>query len=860
MRRNLLVLLILCIVGKISSYVRANEPDSTYLFAYTMGEYRRHNGLYFAWSTDGENWHSIGPEHSYVCSAYGQEKRLLQPILLRDNQGMWHCLWTLNDKDGIFAHAASTNLAEWKRQSYPRVMTNDNCSMIEATDKGDYYELTWIGTLSGQEKVYATTTRDFKKYTETKEVQPGLRVGLRDTVEIRGEERIGTKHKVEWSVVDGLIKAQQIAIYRGDLRRETLREDAARFSSLQPVEMKVDINATKGKPISDLLIGAFFEDINYAADGGIYAELIQNRGFEYALSDKEGRDANWNSRMAWDLKGEGALWTIDTVAPLHPNNKHYAKLELERQGAALVNEGFDGIALQAGEKYNFSLFSRVQNGKGGRMVIRLVDKEGKVCGEGVLKSTSTGWKKQEIVLAATQTTSNASLEIHPQFTGTVGMDMISLFPQKTFKGRKNGLRADLAQVIADMKPRFVRFPGGCLAHGNGLENMYRWKNTIGSLESRLSQRNIWNYHQTCGLGYFEYFQFCEDIGAEPLPVVPAGVPCQNSHGGQQGGIPMCDMDDYVQEVLDLIEWANGGVNTKWGKIRAQAGHPKPFNLKYIGVGNEDIITDVFEERFAMIYNALKEKHPEITVIGTSGPFSEGTDYEEGWELATKLGIPMVDEHYYQPPGWYINNQDYYDRYDRNKSKVYLGEYAAHAHGGPNLESALAEALHLANVERNGDIVAMTSYAPLLAKEGHTQWNPDLIYFNNTEIKPTIGYYVQKLYGQNSGDKYLPSKIRVERQGEAVRKRIAVSAVSDSKTGDLIVKLVNMLPVAVKPALTLEGYELDNTRVVKHVLSGEPGDKAVCPIESNCSVDEMLLGELAPYSFTVYRVKQSVKKR
>jgi alpha-L-arabinofuranosidase len=254
--------------------------------------------------------------------------------------------------------------------------------------------------------------------------------------------------------------------------------------------------------------------------------------------------------------------------------------------------------------------------------------------------------------------------------------MLSFFPQRTFKERKNDLRADLAQSIADIHPRFIRFPGGCGAHGDGLANIYRLKNTVGPLESRKPQKNLWGYHQTTGLGYFEYFQFCDDIGAEPMPVIAADVPCQNSATGgtgQQGGVPMCDMDDYVLDVLDLIEWANGGVKTKWGKLRAEAGHPLPFNLKYVGIGSEDLINDIFEERFTMIYKAVKEKHPEITVIGTVGPSFEGTDYVEGWKIASKLNVPIVDEHYYQTPGWFIHNQEYYDKYDHAKPMVYLGE-------------------------------------------------------------------------------------------------------------------------------------------------------------------------------------------
>lgn len=445
----------------------------------------------------------------------------------------------------------------------------------------------------------------------------------------------------------------------------------------------------------------------------------------------------------------------------------------------------------------------------------------------------------------------------PQSVGSIALDMISLFPQKTFKGHKNGLRADLAQTIADIHPRFMRFPGGCVSHGDGLGNIYRWKNTIGPLESRKPMRNLWGYHQTLGLGYFEYFQFCEDMGAEPLPVIAAGVPCQNSAtggAGQQGGIPMCNMDQYVQDILDLIEWANGDANTKWGKLRAAAGHPKPFNLKYIGIGNEDLITDIFEERFTMIYKAIKEKHPEITVIGTVGPTFEGTDYTEGWKIATKLNVPIVDEHYYQSPGWFINNQDFYDKYDRNKSKVYLGEYATFVPGRfCNVETALTDALYMSSLERNGDVVSMASFAPMLAKEGRTQWNPDLIYFNNTEIKPTVDYYVQMLYGQNAGDTYIASHVKLSDSNGEVRKRVAVSVVRDSKTNDLIVKLVNMLPVPVNTQVKLNGGTILPT-AVKTVLTGDLADRNAKPENGTITVSNDFPCNLPAYSFTVIRLK------
>ncbi|MDL2291791.1 carbohydrate binding domain-containing protein [Bacteroides sp. OttesenSCG-928-F21] len=840
-----------------------NEPDSAFLFAYASEKNGGRNGLHFAWSIDMENWFAIGPEHAYLKCDYGRwgsQKRMLSPVLFQDKNGMWNCLWSLNEEDGAFAHAASADLVSWTRQSYPVMQAENNCLLLEAAydTSASAFRISWISNRGGSEEIYTATTADFKSFTTTGKATELVRINQRDIVEVSDREETGTIHRVSWKLIDGLIKSQQLSAHRNRLFHEYAKDNHTRFAGLKPLEANISINAAQKKEISDLLVGVFFEDINYAADGGLYAELVQNRDFEYALSDKEGRDKNWNPTTAWTLKGSTATFAIDTVAPIHENNKHYAVLNIGKPGPVLTNEGFDGIVLTKGDKYDFSLFARLLAGKGGKITIRLVDEEGRVCGETSLRGLSTKWRKQEAVVTATRSMSGGRLEVIPQFTGAVALDMISLFPQKTFKGRKNGLRADLAQVIADIHPRFVRFPGGCVAHGDGIANIYRWENTIGALEARKPQRNLWGYHQTAGLGYFEYFQFCEDIGAEPLPVVAAGVPCQNSGcggGGQQGGIPMCEMHNYVQDVLNLIEWANGDAKTTWGKKRAEAGHPKPFNLKYVGVGNEDLITDVFEERFAMIFNAVKEKYPEITVIGTVGPFSEGTDYVEGWELATRLNVPMVDEHYYQPTGWFVHNQDYYDRYDRNKSKVYLGEYACHVPGRHNnIETALAEALYMTSLERNGDVVSMTSYAPLLAKEGRTQWNPDLIYFNNSEVKPTVGYHVQKLYGQNAGDRYLSNRFELSNASEAVKKRFAVSAVEDSRTNDLIVKLVNFLPVPVKPTLSIEGADLSNVTVTKTILTGGIEDKNAVPVESSCSVDEMLQGELPAYSFVVYRIK------
>lgn len=793
-------------------------PDSVSLFAYaTRGDDGR-SGLRFAWSMDGKHWFEIGQNYGYLRCDYGRwgsQKKMLDPNLKQLPGGEWLCVWKLNDHDG-YGQARSKDLIYWEAQQYPR------------------------------------TTSDFE--------------GTRVKAKIAGHEETGTVSQVPWSVVDGLTRTYERNQYRNSLYGERPVQDKERFAGLKPIKATVTAQPEETKEISDLLMGIFFEDINYSADGGLYAELIQNRDFEYDPSDREG-DKNWNSTHSWKLEGENATFTVSTSDPIHPNNPHYAVLKTNQPGAALTNTGFDGIALKAGEKYDFSLFARIPEGsKSGKLLVRLVDADGTVQGETTVTVSSRSWKTYKAVLTA-KASADTRLELRPQSAGEIELDMISLFPQNTFKGRKNGLRPDLAQTLADMHPRFVRFPGGCVAHGDGLKNIYQWKNTIGPLEARKPARNLWGYHQSMGLGYYEYFQFCEDIGAEPLPVLAAGVPCQNSachgdlRGGQQGGIPMSEMGAYIQDILDLIEWANGDAKkTKWGKIRAESGHPKPFNLKYIGIGNEDLITDVFEERFTMIYLAIKEKYPEIIVVGTVGPFNEGTDYVEGWKLADKLGVPMVDEHYYQSPGWFLHNQDFYDKYDRSKkTKVYLGEYATHIPGRrANMETALTEALYLAALERNGDVVHMSSYAPLLAKDGRTQWNPDLIYFNNREVRPTTGYYVQKLYGQNAGDHYIPSQINLDNQDGRVKLRVGSSIVRDSKTGDVIVKLVNLLPVSIETDVRLPGMDGIQSSATRTVLAGAP-ETTPLPVTDTIEAGTSFKQELPAYSFTVIRLKtQKVK--
>ncbi|MDD3323036.1 MAG: alpha-L-arabinofuranosidase C-terminal domain-containing protein [Paludibacter sp.] len=637
--------------------------------------------------------------------------------------------------------------------------------------------------------------------------------------------------------------------------------------SLQAQQKK---QKTNYKPISPDLFGIFFEDINYAADSGLYAELVQNRSFEYSPSDKDNWQdkSNWDAYTSWQFitKGYGyGTLSLETKEPIHENNTHYMVINIEeegREGVGLKNSGFDGIVVKAGEKYNFSVFLRQLSDKSIPMVVKLLDKKGDVIGEATFSTQSKDWKKYSATIIANQSNDNANLEVLAKTRGKLAIDMVSLFPEKTFKNRPNGLRADLAQTIADLKPKFMRFPGGCLVHGDGLGNMYRWKNTIGSVEQRFAQRNIWGYNQSVGIGYFEYFQYCEDMGAKPIPVVPAGVSCQNSGGtwridsNGQKGIPLAEMHEYIQEILDLIEWANGPATSTWGAKRVEAGHPKSFNLEYIGIGNEDKQTAEFRERFKMISDIVKAKHPEITIIGTIGPGQTGEDFDLGWKFANELKTPMVDEHFYDKPEWFISNQKRYDSYNRSKSKVYIGEYASK---GNTLYDAIAEAAFMTSLERNGDVVRLASYAPLLAKEGHTQWNPDMIYFNNKAIYCTANYYIQQLFSTNQGDTYYENVITsADNKADST---LAFSCVRDSKTGDVILKLVNCSKNEHKLQIDLSQFKQIGTKAILTTLTGTADAKnsfeepnKVIPVTSDFKVGKNFNFTTHPMSMTVIRVK------
>ena len=648
---------------------------------------------------------------------------------------------------------------------------------------------------------------------------------------------------------------------------------AANLSASAAADLNIQITA-QGKPISPDLFGIFFEDLNYAADGGLYAELVQNGLFEYQATER----IDWTAMTAWEpVARDGATGSlkVSDAVPVNPNNPHYVVVETKSPGGGfgLANSGFDGIPVQAGGQYDFSVFGRqlfTGNHWGGngvlasssRLVVRLETREGAVLGEAVVEISGRDWQRFAATIIVTNSDPAARLVLLSQTKGAVALDDISLFPHATFRNRPNGLRADLAQAIADIHPKFMRFPGGCLVHGHSLGNIYHWKDSVGPVEQRRGQENLWGYHQSLGLGFFEYFQFCEDIGAKPLPVVAAGVCCQNADdqgGTGQRGLPLEAMPAYIQDVLDLIEYANGPTNSTWGAKRAAAGHPAPFNLQFLGLGNEDAQTDVFRERFKMIYDAVKAKHPEITIIGTVGPAPDGSDYDLGWKFANEQRLEMVDEHYYEKPEWFLQNLARYDTYNRTNSKVYVGEYASQ---GNALFNALAEAAYMTSLERNGDVVHMASYAPLLAREGHTQWRPDMIYFNATNILLTANYYVQQIFGRNQGDVYFPATVSAAApsSGDST-KSVVVSCVSDSGTGDIILKLVNGNTNAISAQVTLPQSFPIKPRATCTVLTGDakasnsfrnPG--AVVPAATEFAAGNSFDCSVPPESLTVIRMK------
>ena len=629
-----------------------------------------------------------------------------------------------------------------------------------------------------------------------------------------------------------------------------------------------------GKQISDELIGIFFEDISSSADGGLYAELLQNGSFEFNLAERDG----WGPGTAWRVIRPGhSLGLAQALQqdPIHPNNPNYMRLTTERvrefkdydgwKGFGLENHGFDGISVKADACYDFSFFARNVDGKDKQVRVSLVEpgKKARVLADTVLTVNGQTWTPYTATLRANGDCRNAALRVLVLTLGVMDVDQLSLMPQDTYKG--HGLRRDLAEALEALNPKFLRFPGGCVVHGggDGFWNTYRWKTTVGPKEQRRQLKNTWGYHQSMGLGYYEYFQMCEDMNMQPVPILPCGVSCQGANGGwdmwptqAQEVVPMQEMDEWVQDALDLIEWANGDENTKWGKVRAAAGHPKPFGLKYLGIGNEEKISPEFVERFKYMYAKITAKHPEIVIVGTAGPGSHpgNPDYEAGWKLARELDMPILDEHYYEKHDYFETSRQY-DSYPREgKTKVYLGEYASK---DKKMRDALAEALYLLHVERNGDIVCMTSYAPLFARKNATNWNPDLIYFDNERPFLTCSYYVQQMFGLSSGNYYYGDCVTFEGEKTNMQEQ---SVVLNTKTRQLFVKVCNAAADARKVNIDLSRFSGLKKNAVKTTLAGEPDQEnnfdaqPVAPVRENVKVSKKMTVDMQPHSFVMYTIQ------
>ncbi|MDP2887848.1 MAG: alpha-L-arabinofuranosidase C-terminal domain-containing protein [Bacteroidota bacterium] len=614
-------------------------------------------------------------------------------------------------------------------------------------------------------------------------------------------------------------------------------------------------------PIQPSMWGLFFEDINFAADGGIYAELVKNRSFEF-----------YKPLMGWKKFGEEYVGQFQIINSQNENNPRFLRLEsLQGKELGLVNEGFRGMGVRAAENYLFSVFARQSEGVS-TLKVELLDSTGVVIGKTEVKNFSGELKKYEEKLTCSATDAKASLRVTLSGKGVLEIDMVSLFPENTWNKRKNGLRADMVQKLADLKPGFLRFPGGCIVEGHELETRYQWKKTVGNVEDRQMIVNRWNtefahrnapdYFQSYGLGFYEYFLLSEDIGAEPLPILNCGMACQFNSCEL---VPLDALDPYIQDVIDLIEFANGATTTKWGKLRSEMGHPAPFNMKMVGVGNEQWGTQ-YVDRLKIFLKVLHEKHPEIIFVGGSGPSPDGKDFDYLWKEMRQLDVKLVDEHYYRSPDWFLQNAARYDSYDRNGPKVFAGEYAAHDKEGKDAESrntwksALAEAAFMTGLERNADVVHLASYAPLFGNVNAWQWRPDLIWFNNEQVVATPNYYVQKMFSTNAGTDVVSALV----DGKALtgQDSLYASATVDSKTSELVVKLVN---VAKKPAslnLSLEGRKISASEISLQVLTNEDltaynhigKPEVVTPVERKLKISgKKIVLNLDANSLTVARI-------
>ena len=647
----------------------------------------------------------------------------------------------------------------------------------------------------------------------------------------------------------------------------------------------LDVNTNKlGAPVQPTMYGIFFEDINYAADGGLYAEMIKNRSFEFP-----------QHLMGWRAFGK---FEVEDDGPFE-RNPHFVRLKNAGHNdkfTGLENEGFFGIAVKEGATYRFSLWARCPKGGKSTLEVSFVDND--TMGEdqrfATVKIDISGqdWKKYTAELTSPRTEPKGALRIFlAGDKATTDVEHISLFPKDTWKGRENGMRKDLAQALADMHPGVFRFPGGCIVEGTDLDSRYQWKNSVGPVENRPLNENRWHYtfghrfypdyYQSYGLGFFEYFQLCEDFGCEPLPVISCGLSCQfqNPDPTKPGvHVALDDLDSYIQDALDLVEFANGPVDSKWGKVRADMGHPAPFNLKFLGVGNEQWDYDeahggygpVFTERLKKFNAALRAKYPNLKLIGTTGPNSEGWDFDLLQPRMKQLKVDLYDEHYYRNEQWFLTHGLRYDSYDRKGPKVFAGEYACHGDGKKwnHYETSLYEAAHMTGIERNADIVHMATYAPLFAHVEGWQWRPDAIWFDNLRSFKSVSYYVQQLFAMNKGTNVLALTMNKKPvAGQDGQDGLFASSVFDQATGQIIVKVVNTSKQPQAISLNLQG--LQGARTAETITLCHDGmDDENCldnpekitpktgSLECEAGKKNTVLNdELQPMSFRIYKIKK-----
>ncbi|MGQ1945838.1 alpha-L-arabinofuranosidase C-terminal domain-containing protein [Geofilum sp. OHC36d9] len=620
--------------------------------------------------------------------------------------------------------------------------------------------------------------------------------------------------------------------------------------------------------IQPTMWGLFYEDINFAGDGGLYAELIKNRSFEF-----------YKPLMGWEIEGasfETATVLVQNRMEGESQNPRYIEVKIKspKASVALKNNGFRGMGLKSGLDYNFSVLARQSDGETISLRLELLNSKGDVIGSGSVTPSGKDWKTYHSTLKSSQTDAKGSFRIVFEGAGIVDLDMISLFPSDTWKNRPGGLRADLVQLLYDMKPGFLRFPGGCIVEGRDLNVRYQWKKTVGPVEERKMIVNRWNtefahrltpdYFQSFGLGFYEYFLLSRDLGAEPLPILNCGMACQFNTAEV---VAMDELDPYIQDALDLIEFANGPVDSKWGKLRAEMGSPEPFNMKYIGIGNEQWGPQ-YIERYTEFVKAIKAKYPEIVIVSGAGPFPEGVEFDFGMRELKKLNAELIDEHYYKPAQWFLDNATRYDSYDRNGPKIFAGEYAAQSVGiaSPDnkntWEMAIAEAAFMTGLERNADVVNMCSYAPLFAHVEGWQWTPDMIWFDNLKSVGSANYQVQKIFSTNKGTSVVPVLLNKTDKVIGQNGLYATGAI-DEETDEVIVKIVNVTDSVKEITLSVDGYGRLRTNASMLVLKGDKETMntltnpfAIVPVKSSVKVakGQMKL-VLDPLSVNVIRLKK-----